>query len=76
MQVTAAVAWDNGLSDAWSHIAETSPKVGVLIAIWIIGAVLVQAAARILAAVTGRAGVDRALERGGLPALLRRPAAD
>ncbi|SNQ48038.1 conserved membrane hypothetical protein [Frankia canadensis] len=76
MELTGAIAWDRGASDAWSRIAETSPKVGVCLAILIVGALLVRIAARLLAVIAGRCGVDRVLERGGLPALLRRPAGE
>ncbi|KQC40275.1 mechanosensitive ion channel family protein [Frankia sp. ACN1ag] len=76
MQVTVAIAWDRGFSDAWSRIAETGPKIGVFLAICLFGGLLVRAGARLLTALATRLGVDGVLDRGGLPALLRRPAAD
>ncbi|WP_261576060.1 mechanosensitive ion channel family protein [Frankia gtarii] len=76
MQVTVAVAWDRGFSDAWSRIAETGPKIGVFLAICALGGLLVRASARLLNVLANRMGIDRVLDRCGLPALLRRPAAD
>ncbi|EIV94984.1 hypothetical protein [Frankia sp. QA3] len=76
MQVTVAIAWDRGFSDAWSRIAETGPKIGVFLTICVLGGLLVRVGARLLTALAIRLGIDRALDRSGLPALLRRPAAD
>ncbi len=74
--MTVAVAWDRGFSDAWSRIAETGPKIGVFLAICALGGLLVRALARLLSVLASRMGIDRVLDRCGLPALLRRPAAD
>ncbi|WP_157891936.1 MULTISPECIES: mechanosensitive ion channel family protein [Frankia] len=76
MQETVAIAWDRGFSDAWSRIAETGPKIGVFLAICLLGGLLVRAGARLLTALAARLEFDGVLDRCGLPALLRRPAAD
>ncbi|MCM3922757.1 hypothetical protein ND748_13940, partial [Frankia sp. AiPs1] len=74
--MTVAIAWDRGFSDAWSRIAQTGPKIGVFLAICLFGGLLVRVGAGLLTALATRLGCDAVLDRCGLPALLRRPAAD
>ncbi len=65
---------DRGFSDEWSQIAATAPKVGLFLAICLLGWLLVRAGTRLVTRFTERAGLDRIIDRAGLPRLLHQPA--
>jgi hypothetical protein len=62
----AANAFTDGLERAWGNTAEFLPKFVGFLVILVIGYIVAKAIAKIVCAVLGRVGFDRAVERGGI----------
>ncbi|ABW16553.1 conserved hypothetical protein [Parafrankia sp. EAN1pec] len=69
--MTQAVQWDQGVSDAWSRIAQIGPKILVFALVLTVGAVVVRGALHAADRVLEQAGLDGALDRAGASRLLR-----
>jgi hypothetical protein len=61
----AGVNWSQGVSNAWSSVANIVPKLLAFAVIMIVGWLICKAIARVLDAVLRRVGVERMAERAG-----------
>jgi hypothetical protein len=64
--VLAQVDFEQGISDAWSKVAEFVPKLLGFLVILVIGYLIAKAIGKIVGKVLERVGFDRAVERGGI----------
>ncbi|WP_018636761.1 mechanosensitive ion channel family protein [Parafrankia elaeagni] len=68
--MTQAVQWDQGISDAWSRIAQTGPRILVFVLVLAAGAMIVRALLRAADRALEHTGFDRLLARSGAARLL------
>jgi hypothetical protein len=61
-----AIAWSNGIEDAWSDIATFVPRFIAFLVILLIGYLIAKLIAKAADAVLERVGFDRWVERGGV----------
>ncbi|MBW8803795.1 MAG: hypothetical protein JF587_08030 [Catenulisporales bacterium] len=64
-RLAISVDWDQGISNAWSSVADIIPKLFAFAVIIVVGWLVCRAIARALDAVLRRAGVERLAERAG-----------
>ncbi|MEP6696106.1 MAG: hypothetical protein ABJA34_04405 [Pseudonocardiales bacterium] len=76
MQLTAEVDFGRGLTDAWSRVATFVPKLIIFLVILLVGLIVAKALKKTAERVLWRLGFDRAVERGGLKAVLARTKVD
>ncbi|WP_018503997.1 hypothetical protein [Parafrankia discariae] len=69
--VTQAVQWDQGVSDAWSRIAQIGPKILVFAFAVAVGAVVIRGVLHAADRMLEQAGLDGAIDRAGASRLLR-----
>lgn len=74
--MTLAVEWSTGIEDGWSKITTFVPKFIAFLLVLLIGWFVAKAIARAANAVLERVGFDRAVERGGIKAVLDRSSYD
>ncbi|MFC4125666.1 mechanosensitive ion channel family protein [Nocardia rhizosphaerae] len=67
-----AIDFQQGLTDAWSSVAQFVPKAAAFLAILIVGWIIAKVVARIVNAVLERVGFDRLVERGQLKTMMSR----
>ncbi|MGW5436274.1 membrane protein [Nocardia asteroides] len=65
-----AIDFQQGLSDAWSSVAQFVPKLAAFVAILLIGWIIAKVVAKIVDAVLERVGFDRLVERGQIQKML------
>lgn len=67
-----AIDFQQGLSDAWSSVAQFVPKFVGFLAILVIGWFVAKIVARLVSRILNRLGFDRLVERGGIKEMLAR----
>ncbi|MGW4635029.1 membrane protein [Nocardia sp. NPDC004415] len=67
-----AIDFQQGMTDAWSSVAQFVPKAAAFVAILIIGWIIAKIVARIVDAVLERVGFDRLVERGQIRKMMSR----
>ncbi|MFE1592646.1 hypothetical protein [Nocardia sp. NPDC058705] len=67
-----AIDFQQGLTDAWSSVAQFVPKAVAFIAILLVGWIIAKVVAKIVKAVLERVGFDKLVERGELRKMLSR----
>ncbi|MFI5501676.1 hypothetical protein ACIA5E_21655 [Nocardia asteroides] len=65
-----AIDFQQGLSDAWSSVAQFVPKLAAFVAILLIGWIIAKVVAKIVDAVLERVGFDRLVERGQIQKMM------
>ncbi|MFD6220688.1 mechanosensitive ion channel family protein [Nocardia asteroides] len=65
-----AIDFQQGLSDAWSSVAQFVPKLAAFVAILLIGWIIAKVVAKVVDAVLERVGFDRLVERGQIKKML------
>ncbi|MTD55751.1 mechanosensitive ion channel family protein [Amycolatopsis pithecellobii] len=66
----AAVDFGQGVSNAWSSVANFVPKLVAFLVIMLIGWIVAKLLAKLVDAILGRVGFDRVVERGGIKQML------
>ncbi|MFF0545466.1 membrane protein [Nocardia thailandica] len=66
----SAIEFQSGLSDAWSSVARTVPKLVGFLVILVVGWIIAKALAAVVNKVLERVGFDRLVERGGIKTAL------
>ncbi|MEV0331785.1 hypothetical protein [Nocardia sp. NPDC050717] len=67
-----AIDFQQGLTDAWSSVAQFLPKAAAFLVILIVGWIIAKVVAKIVNAVLERVGFDRLVERGQLKQMMSR----
>ncbi|APE36811.1 hypothetical protein BOX37_25985 [Nocardia mangyaensis] len=67
-----AIDFQQGLTDAWSSVAQFIPKAAAFVAILIVGWIIAKIVAKIVNAVLERVGFDRLVERGQIRKMMSR----
>ena len=68
----AAIEWSQGISDAWSRVANFVPKLIGCLIILVVGYLVAKAVAKTLDKALERVGFDKAMERGGVKKALEK----
>jgi hypothetical protein len=68
----AAIEWSQGITDAWSKVANFVPKFIGCLVILLVGYVVAKAVAKIIDKALERVGFDKAVERGGVKKALEK----
>ncbi|GEM29499.1 hypothetical protein NN3_05060 [Nocardia neocaledoniensis NBRC 108232] len=67
-----AIDFQQGLTDAWSSVAQFLPKAAAFLVILVVGWIIAKVVAKIVNAVLERVGFDRLVERGQLKQMMSR----
>ncbi|TNC28643.1 mechanosensitive ion channel family protein [Amycolatopsis alkalitolerans] len=68
----AAVDFGQGISSAWSSVANFVPKLAAFLVVMVIGWIVAKAIAKIVEKVLEKVGFNRVVERGGIKQMLAR----
>lgn len=68
-----AVEWGQGVSDAWSSVADFIPKLVVFLVVLLIGWIIAKVVAKLIGTLLPRIGFDRLIHRSGLGRFFQSP---